>query len=132
MKMANVRLKKVKRQLSFRNLRRRITCGRSASESMTMIDGEDDVDHLLENCEPLDVIHAKNSENSDKDCNKSKALSLQSSQDYGDSTEEFSSNLGSSNDKYKIPSSIIALNDEEKKRLEYVLLQISLREVGLG
>ena len=128
--MANIRLDKVKCQLSFRNLRRRITCGRSASESMTMMDGEDDVDHLLENCEPLDMIHAKNSENSTSDHCKSKALSLQSSQDYADSNEEL--NHGSSNDKYKIPSSIIALNDEEKKRLEYVLLQISLREVGLG
>ena len=52
--MANVKLNKVKRQLSFRNLRRRITCGRSASDSMaSMMDGEADEDHLLENCEPL-------------------------------------------------------------------------------
>ena len=35
-------------------------------------------------------------------------------------------------DKYKIPSSVIVLNEEDKKRLEYVLLQINLRDVGLG
>ena len=102
------RLNKVKRELSFRNLRRRIQNGRSNSDSMTMIDGENDEDHLLENVEPPDT-NVTNDEAFEKE-----------------------SSRPSDKDKYQIPSSIIVLNDEDKKRLEYVLLQIGLREVGLG
>ena len=103
---------KVKRQISFRNLKRRLASGRSNSESSTMIEGENDLDHLLENIEPPDIQKDSNS------------ASLDSENDKKHSTSEL--------DKYKIPSSIIVLNDEDKSRLEYVLLQIGLREVGLG
>ena len=105
---------KVKRQISFRNLRRRLANGRSNSESgsSTMIEGENDIDHLLENCEPPDIVKDPNSENI---------------------TDSDKKHLSENDlDKYKIPSSIIVLNDEDKSRLEYVLLQIGLREVGLG
>ena len=106
---------KVKRQISFRNLRRRLANGRSNSESgsSTMIEGENDIDHLLENCEPPDMVKDPNSTDTITDPDK-KHLS------------------DTDLDKYKIPSSIIVLNDEDKSRLEYVLLQIGLREVGLG
>ena len=105
---------KVKRQISFRNLKRRLASGRSNSESSTMIEGENDLDHLLENIEPPDIQKDSNSGSLDSENGKKHSTS---------DTEL---------DKYKIPSSIIVLNDEDKSRLEYVLLQIGLREVGLG
>lgn len=110
------RINKIKRQISFRNLRRRLASGRSNSESSTMLEGENDVDHLLENCEPPDIQKDSNSDSIDSENNRNNKKNL--------SDTEL--------DKYKIPSSIIVLNDEDKSRLEYVLLQIGLREVGLG
>ena len=56
------RINKIKRQISFRNLRRRLASGRSNSESSTMLEGENDVDHLLENCEPPDIQKDSNSD----------------------------------------------------------------------
>lgn len=85
-----------------------------------MIEGENDVDHLLENCEPPACIS-----------NSTKASS-ESSVCHPDSNMSENPDSAKNLDKHKIPSSIIVLNDEDKKRLEYVLLQIGLREVGLG
>ena len=88
------------------------------SEFGQKIKGETDLEHLLEYCEQIGdseyiELHQQKKGNSTTK-----------------STEE--ENQDQDLDKYKIPSSMIVLNDEEKKRLEYVLLQIGLREVGLA
>ena len=109
----------MKRNFSLRNLQKQLNGKTKLSEFGQIIEGETDVDHLLENCEQIDddgeyneVHHQKKESRNTK------------------STEE--ENQDQDLDKYKIPSSMIVLNDEEKKRLEYVLLQIGLREVGLA
>ena len=124
----DTKLTKVRRQFSLRAIKKRLN-GRTNSECH--LDGETDVDHLLENCEAIDGVVAPSREcetNFKKDLGmKKKANSLPSTSD------EHSENENSEDlDKYKIPSSMIVLNDEDKQRLEYVLLQIGLREVGLG
>ena len=135
----DTKLTKVRRQFSLRAIKRRLGNGRTNSECH--LDGETDVDHLLENCEQIDGV-VTSSQNQPSECEtstvytkkdffpgtKKKANSLPSSSDDASENEASAEDL----DKYKIPSSMIVLNDDDKKRLEYVLLQIGLREVGLG
>ena len=131
----DTKLTKVRRQFSLRAIKRRLGNGRTNSECH--LDGETDVDHLLENCEQIDgVLPSQNQPSLECDTaykkgfitGKKKANSLPSTSDEQSENEASSEDL----DKYKIPSSMIVLNDDDKKRLEYVLLQIGLREVGLG
>ena len=107
------KLDRVRRQLSLSNLRRRIARTHSDSQAMD----NDDVDHLLENCEMNDQVFGNNGD-------AKTGVASKRSNSTSSESDAF--------DKYKIPSSLIALTDEEKKRLEYVLVQIGLREVGLG
>ena len=132
----DTKLTKVRRQFSFRAIKRRLGNGRTRSECH--LDGETDIDHLLENCEQIDGVVPTQTQPSPLECEtafkkglisgKKKANSLPSTSDEQSENEASSEDL----DKYKIPSSMIVLNDDDKKRLEYVLLQIGLREVGLG
>lgn len=114
------KLDRVRRQLSLGKLRQRIARSRSESQAIDT----DDVDHLLENCEVFesadDHVFSTSKNNDARQCVANK--------------QQRSASTSSENeiDKYKIPSSLIALTEEEKKRLEYVLVQIGLREVGLG
>ena len=122
--------KRVRRQFSLRNLKKRLN-GRTVSECDQMIEGETDVDHLLENCEQIDgTVCLQNELQNDPKGQRKKSQSypMTNTSDADNSGENSEEDL----DKYKIPSSMIVLNDEDKKRLEYVLLQIGLREVGLG
>ena len=111
------KLMRMRRQFSLRNLQKQLNGRTKLSEFGQMIEGETDVDHLLENCEQIDGDEYNELHHQKKGQTKS--------------TEEENS-PDKDLDKYKIPSSMIVLNDEEKKHLEYVLLQIGLREVGLA
>ena len=107
-------MQKVKRQFSLGKLTKRLSHStRSYSESRLECD---DSEHLLENCEPLDIRLSE----------KEKSTTSKTT---SNGTPPF---IEDESDKQKVPSSIIVLNDEEKKRLEYVLLQIGLRDVGLA
>ena len=109
---------KMKRNFSLRNLQKQLNGKTKLSEFGQIIEGETDVDHLLENCEQIDDGEYNEVHHQKKESRNTK------------STEKETQDQDL--DKYKIPSSMIVLNDEEKKRLEYVLLQIGLREVGLA
>ena len=133
-KMDGKLTRRVRRQFSLRNLKKRLN-GRTTSECGQMIEGETDVDHLLENCEQIDGVALRENElqNDPKgQRQKSQSYPTTSTNSDVDNSEESSNSEGQDLNKYKIPSSMIVLNDEDKKRLEYVLLQIGLREVGLG
>ena len=109
---------RVRRQFSLRKLQRQIN-GITISEYGRIIEGETDMDHLLENSEDTDRSVLTENEQPPRQLIKSQTNLKENCE-----KDEL--------DKYKIPSSMIVLNDEDKKRLEYVLLQIGLREVGLG
>jgi hypothetical protein len=85
----------------------------------------DDVDHLLENSEPLDAMLS---------FQKASAADFPINGVPNENDNTISKDEDENNhiDKYKIPSSLIVLTAEEKKKLESVLVQIGLREVGLG
>ena len=117
-------MEKVKRQFSQRQL----SLGKLAKKLSTRSHSEsrlesDDSEHLLENCEPLDVRLSE----------KEKALlEAANSKTTSNGTPHDKDSSSDSIDKHKIPSSLIVLTEDEKKRLEYVLLQIGLRDVGLA
>ena len=117
-------MEKVKRQFSQRQL----SLGKLAKKLSTRSHSEsrlesDDSDHLLENCEPLDVRLSE----------KEKALlEAANPKTTSNGTPHEKDSSSDSIDKHKIPSSLIVLTEDEKKRLEYVLLQIGLRDVGLA
>ena len=68
--------------------------------------GEKDTDPLLRNCQSVDTVENKDPK------------SLKTPKKYEQPT-------------HPIPSSLIALSDEEKLELEAVLLEITLKSVGL-
>jgi len=121
-----------KRQFSLGKLTKRLSySGRSYSESRINCE---DSEHLLENCEPLDIKLSASEKTNKKmastdiaDVSSSKTTSNGTPPVFQDENTE-----DDNNSKYKVPSSIIVLNEDEKKQLEYVLLQISLRDVGLA
>ena len=118
-------MEKVKRQFSQRQL----SLGKLAKKLSTRSHSEsrlesDDSDHLLENCEPLDVRLSEKEKALLEAANNSKTTSNGTPHEKDSSSDSI--------DKHKIPSSLIVLTEDEKKRLEYVLLQIGLRDVGLA
>jgi hypothetical protein len=118
------KLDRVRKQLSLGNLRRRIS-SKTRSNSESQMYERDDVDHLLENSEPLDaMLSFQKASAADSPIN-----GVPNENDNTISKDEDENNHI---DKYKIPSSLIVLTAEEKKKLESVLVQIGLREVGLG
>ena len=139
------KLDRVRKQLSLGKLRQRLASHRSNSEGGGMT--SEDEDHLLENSEPINGSIAAFPPA--PDCNGRLASlkadarrTLCSSTSYDGSTSEVTDNNGgkqnrkslddSEIDKYQIPSSIIVLNEEEKKKLEAVLLHMGMAEVGLA
>ncbi len=102
-------IKTIPKQIS--NLRRRITLSRhSSSESFEYLEAEDK--NLLEDVEPVagEPTTTSTSTSTPKERPRKKAEDLS---------------------KLDIPSSLLTLNDEEKRRLEDVLMRIGLKEVGL-
>ena len=129
------RFAQLRKQLSLGNIKKRIV-RRTATLPSEASEEEDEMAtaHLLEEVEPVSTMAtATNTTELQQNSKTSTKTSATTSTECSDSAN--SSDGSTSNDdvidKYKIPSSLVTLTEQEKRQLEDVLMRIGLRDCGL-